>query len=500
MSHFILVFLLILAVAFGAPAPDNSDQCLSCKTQIEELDVKWTNATTVAELVKQLDKECVQKFGKTDPLKVKLCKGVINVVTQIPPSLFHGMEDLAWPIPEAVCATLFKCQMNCCGESDPPEQVHLSLAGNDMSVMGVSWVTLNEDNTVVEYWITGTLKSMLSSGYTTTYKAAGWIGTIHRAKMSNLIPGTSYSYRVGNGLEKWSEIYTFKTLEKDQTMRFAILADMDFEQTVTMANIATLAQSGGIDAVIHSGDESYADGYEPHWDVFFNKIQGFAAYVPYHASPGNHEFWYNFTAFKHRFYLPGVIDEGGSGDNMFYSWNAGYTHFVSGNSETAVDTANFSEDFLAFLQADLAAVDRTAYPFVIVHVHRPLYCSNSNACTSGGGDRLRLQAEDILQSNKVSMVITGHIHSYERTYPMYNGTATQYSYDRPSSPVYIMQGASGNREGNDGPSANPPAWSAASDSSVGFGLLTVSQSALSFQYYASNSEGPVLRDSFDMVI
>jgi hypothetical protein len=41
--------------------------------------------------------------------------------------------------------------------------------------------------------------------------------------------------------------------------------------------------------VIHSGDISYADGYEPHWDDFFNKIQPIAASVPYMVSPGNHE-------------------------------------------------------------------------------------------------------------------------------------------------------------------------------------------------------------------
>ena len=45
-------------------------------------------------------------------------------------------------------------------------------------------------------------------------------------------------------------------------------------------------------------------------------------------------------------------------------------------SETAVDTARFSDSFLGWLEQDLQAVDRTQLPFVIAFFHRPMYCSN----------------------------------------------------------------------------------------------------------------------------
>ena len=155
------------------------------------------------------------------------------------------------------------------------------------------------------------------------------------------------------------------------------------------------------------------------------------------------------------------------------------------------------------MKADLESVDRGKYPFVIVHFHRPMYCSNNDRCTSGGGDLLRSEAEDMFNEYKVNLVITGHVHAYERTYPIYKSSATQFNYTSPSAPVYIMQGASGNREGNDGVSTSPPDWSAARSSSVGFGLLTVSKDSLSFQYYASNAEadgGPILEDSFVLTL
>jgi len=203
---------------------------------------------------------------------------------------------------------------------------------------------------------------------------------------------------------------------------------MDYESNTTIDNLAALVSSNSIDIVIHSGDISYADGYEPHWDTFFNRIQKIAAYVPYMASPGNHEFWYNFTSYKHRFYLPSELLLSGSGsgnldymvcvilihgfndvdekivyvlfpfpfesydrslnysccmfiqndvfirlllftltygmcvmelcvgDGMYYSWEAGFSHFISLNSETAIDTANFSDEMLNWLQKDLEQV------------------------------------------------------------------------------------------------------------------------------------------------
>jgi hypothetical protein len=61
------------------------------------------------------------------------------------------MDDLAWPVPQATCALIAQCHLNCCAQNDPPEQVHLSLAGTDHSIMGVSWTSLDQKASVVQY-------------------------------------------------------------------------------------------------------------------------------------------------------------------------------------------------------------------------------------------------------------------------------------------------------------------------------------------------------------
>lgn len=455
-------------------------------------------------------------------MKQEVCDKLAEVFVQIPPALFEGMDSLAWPIPEAFCATILQCKVNCCAADTPPEQVHLSLAAKDRSQMAVTWVTLNATASVVQYGLSKDALTKSVEGTVDTYTASGWVGTIHRALMTGLRPSTTYFYRVGDPASSapWSEIFSFTTLTPGQTVTYAVLADMDFGTASdgTVHDMIDLVDAGAIQAIIHSGDISYADGYEPHWDDYFNKIQPIASRIPYMVTPGNHEFWFNFTSYKHRFSMPGMFEpsdkplpdtSSGSGDNMYYSWDVEFAHFVAGDSESLIDTAYFSPAELAWMEKDLSLVKREHTPWVIAHFHRPSYCSNDHACLGasehGGADYVQKMTEGIFHKHNVDLVLMGHVHSYQRTYPVYNGASTSKDYSNPTAPVYILQGASGNREGNKGSYPDDPSqipeWSAATHTNVGFGLLTVAEKSLDWKFYASsvldgeNATGPVLLDT-----
>merc|ERR1712046_120471 len=51
--------------------------------------------------------------------------------------------------------------------------------------------------------------------------------------------------------------------------------------------------------------------------------------------------------------------------------------------------------------------------------------------------------EPLLLKHNVDIYNAGHIHNYERTWPMKNGKACQKSYENPSCPVYIVEGNGG---------------------------------------------------------
>jgi hypothetical protein len=511
-----LALVGLTAVLGSTPAPDTSEKCQSCEAQVAQMQATWTNETTVAEILAELQNNC-----KAYPyMKQQVCDKLAEVFVQIPPALFEGMEDLAWPVPEAFCATILQCHVNCCAADAPPEQVHLSLAAKDHTQMAVTWVTLNATATVVEYGLTPKKLDMRSEGTIDTYTRSGWVGTIHRALMTGLLPGATYYYRVGDpdSSAPWSEVFSFKTFTPKQTVTYAVLADMDFGTASdgTVNDLINLIDAGTIQAVIHSGDISYADGYEPHWDDYFNKVQPIAARVPYMVTPGNHEFWFNFTSYKHRFSMPGMFGasvgkvpdtSSGSGDNMYYSWEVGHAHFLAADSESLIDTAYFSPAQLEWMAKDLSLVAREKTPWVIAHFHRPSYCSNDHACLQedghGGANYVQQMTEELFYRNKVDLVLMGHVHSYQRTYPVYHNAPTAQDYTAPAAPVYILQGASGNREGTKGsypPADEMPAWSAATATTVGYGLMTITEDTLDWKYYASsvldgeNPSGPVLLD------
>jgi len=88
--------------------------------------------------------------------------------------------------------------------------------------------------------------------------------------MTDLSANTTYYYRVGDPiLDSWSAIYKFTSFYPMQTITYAVIADMDFGAASdgTVKDLTALVEDGTVQAVIHSGDISYADGYEPHWWV-----------------------------------------------------------------------------------------------------------------------------------------------------------------------------------------------------------------------------------------
>jgi hypothetical protein len=504
--------LLLLCQGLFYPAaasprvPDVSAECLACEALTTKLFDTWTDEDTVADKLASLEAKCADLPSSSQ----STCDKIVDALVQIPPALFDGMLDLAWPIAPATCGLIRQCEMPCCSPLNIPEQIHLSAAATDRSLMGVTWVTLEGDasSSVVEYGLAPHRLSSTTSasdGSVDTYHSAGWIGVIHRATLTGLLPNTQYYYRVGDPSHplRWSSVKTFTTLATDpESVTFAVVADMAYDSNSdgTIASIQRLVEDNKVHAVIHSGDISYADGFENHFDDFFNKVEPIASRVPYMVSPGNHEFWFNFSSYKKRFTMPGVLNQpndagvsGGSGDNMYYSWEYGPAHFTSMNSETAIDVGHFSDDCLAWADKDMAAVDRSTTPWLITAYHRPTYCSVKHGCNADEAGRLRFQTEKIFHENQVDLSLQGHVHSYERTLPVFHQKVGPLAQKLFHGTTYILQGSSGNREGNEGeyPDDNDPSlpdWSAARHVEVGYGLLTVSKSELKWEFFKAGTD------------
>ena len=102
-----------------------------------------------------------------------------------------------------------------------------------------------------------------------------------------------------------------------------------------------------------------------------------------------------------------------------YSTDYGMFHFCIANTE--LDWREGSEQY-KFIEKCLASVDRRKQPWLIFASHRPLgYSSNdwfgqegSFSEPMGRGDMQKLW-----QKYRVDIAFYGHVHTYERTCPIY---------------------------------------------------------------------------------
>ncbi|KAG2451406.1 hypothetical protein HYH02_004006 [Chlamydomonas schloesseri] len=97
---------------------------------------------------------------------------------------------------------------------------------------------------------------------------------------------------------------------------------------------------------------------------------------------------------------------------FWYSFDYASVHFVLLSSEHDLGPGGSQA---AWLQADLAAVDRCATPWVVVGIHRPMYVVYPHKDNRIVGEHIRAAIEDLLLQYRVDLVLSGHVHAYYRS-------------------------------------------------------------------------------------
>lgn len=93
----------------------------------------------------------------------------------------------------------------------------------------------------------------------------------------------------------------------------------------------------------------------------------------------------------------------------------------------------------------------------------------------------------------ISCGSSGHVHSYERTWPVADNRATSMDYENPSSMVALIVGNAGEPQGNAG--YNPtfeeqfPDWKAFHYAGYGFSTVKASPSSLEFTHIEAKLDG-----------
>lgn len=377
-----------------------------------------------------------------------------------------------------------------------PQEIHISLTA-DASEMKVMWVTMSDlADPYVEYKGTSESDWKNASAIHWSYEVPqNWwptfTGVIYSATMKGLSPSSQYVYRVKgydnkNQTERASADFQFKAApvnSADRETKIATLADQGTFMLLGFAvqeKLFQLQDTLSIDIATVVGDLSYAglssamphlniskeDEFEHVWDLYGIQSQAVAATRPWMVTNGNHERFYNYSAYRNRYSMPG------STDGFWYSYDYGNVHWVSISSEHDLDDGSVQKEWLRNDLALAASPDRRAVtPWIVLALHKPLYCS-ADGWGTGYADKL----ESLCIEYGVDLTITGHMHVYERIHPLEQGNVTCYPETKHTykdgkrhtvdtyqscnkGPVHVVQGNTGGMQVET--FAQPaPAWSA----------------------------------------
>ncbi|WOG92087.1 hypothetical protein DCAR_0311345 [Daucus carota subsp. sativus] len=364
-----------------------------------------------------------------------------------------------------------------------PQQVHISLAGNNY--MRVSWVTTDKSSpSTVEYGKSPGEYSSIAEGETTSYKYLFYkSGTIHHSVIGPLEPNSIYYYRCGGqGPE-----FQLKTPPSKFPITFAVAGDMG----QTGWTKSTLDHIGQCNYDVHMlpGDLSYANYLQHRWDSFGELVQPLASARPWMVTEGNHEeesiplLKDGFESYNARWKMP--FEESGSSSNLYYSFEVAGVHAIMLGSY-----ADYEEDSdqYSWLKADLLKVDRKRTPWLLALFHVPWY--NSNTAHQREGDRMMSAMEPLLYAAGADIVLAGHVHAYERSKRVYQGKSD------PCGAVHITIGDGGNQEGLANKYKDPvPEWSVFREASFGHGELKMVNSSHAFwSWHRNDDDEPVRSD------
>ncbi len=285
---------------------------------------------------------------------------------------------------------------------------YLSFQHDPSTTMTISWETVAQGNSIVEYGLDSTYGNLITDSQNTHY---------HSIELVNLQPNTVYHYRVRTEGVYQSPDFTFKTAPVDPALPFTFVAWGDSRSNNTARrHVKNQVKRVNPDFTLFTGDLVYDGMVQYYWDIWFNTMADLLNISPFLSAIGNHE--NNSWIYYQLFYFPthnsDKFEEGKSYPESYYSFDYGSAHFVVLNSEDVYGAGNAQYNWMV---NDLQQAENNPNIYwKIVTFHRPPYSSGHH----GSDYWVRQYWVPVFEQYHVDLVFTGHDHDYERTVPINN--------------------------------------------------------------------------------
>lgn len=247
-----------------------------------------------------------------------------------------------------------------------------------------------------------------------------------KLEINDLQPNTSYDYQVGEGDTVVTSRYTFHSAPGSDATSFSFVAFGDSgEETPQQIALANQMVALKPDMVIHVGDVVY--GQPAHFDKRYFNIYAdlISTTTVFPAIGDNDDQNEDGVPFMTAFVLP--KNRPPAGKARAYSFDYGPAHFIALDTEKDFDENSHQ---YSWLTQDLAS---TKQPWKFVYFHRPPYSTDDDRAHN----HIRKSWCPLFERYGVSMVFSGHDHSYQRTKPIREFTTG------PGGVVYIVTGGGG---------------------------------------------------------
>ena len=325
---------------------------------------------------------------------------------------------------------------------DSPQYIRQTITADSTTSRTITWHTIPTDTIQsIEYKIANAEEAFSLEATTKVLATDLGESYLHSITLNNLIPSTTYLYRVGtpNAFSAW---YSFTTASTENPSFHALIfpdsQSSDYTVWENTVNAAAL-DCPMTDFFINMGDlvDNGSSFYQ--WQAWFNGAKTILPLIPFAPIEGNHEAYsldWKFTTpdlYLSLFDLPqnGAPNLAG----QTYSFDYGDAHFVVLDSQAEELNAyqpNLIANQLPWLAQDL---QMTKKKWKIILIHRNLFSYPDTENLNELGKAFM----PIFDRYHVDLVFTAHIHSYGRTKPLYQGLPA------PKGTVYISTGRAGDK-------------------------------------------------------
>jgi predicted phosphodiesterase len=303
-----------------------------------------------------------------------------------------------------------------------PDQIVLTWSGAPSSTQSVQWRTDTKvTGAYIKYWIDGTdektAREQTASSFTledvyiyNDMRVKHW-----EVNLESLKPGTKYNYYVGGKQpETKSSVYSFRTAPATiAPFKFIFLGDTHNEDIVKPVMEQAYTTHPDAAFLIHSGDHVNTGLFRDLWDKYFALGKEVFPHLTFVPTLGNHDSQDGLAPvlYTRLFMLPQEKRCGLDAERN-YSFTYSNTRFFM------IDATGDTDNIACWLEEELK---KTTETWKIAVTLFPPYAAEDSYLD------IRKKWCSLFDTYHVDLVLSGHIHQYFRSYPIYKNEVVESS-------------------------------------------------------------------------